>query len=308
MIGIIILNYNTPKETIKCIDSIKEKSDEKYHIYIVDNASTDGSSDKFKKLYSNNTNISIIISSTNLGYSGGNNLGICQALKDKVDYILIVNSDVVFDNDVPHILKEALCKNVSIVGPRVIKTDGSDGQQLIHTYNFKYAVIDRQPFHSITKALKIPNLHIKPKDTNMIFYGMVIGACFLIKSDIIRDKMGGKLFDDNVFLYSEERILSIRLSKMNLEVMYCPSAVIHHMEGKSTGGSNPFADYHRYASDYYCIVKYGNLNNIQKEIIRFMRLFNFNLKALTNKEYKERYKMLKIKFSEIDKGYYKINY
>ena len=213
-----------------------------------------------------------------------------------------------FDNDVPHILKKAFCENIAIVGPRVIRTDGSDGQQLIHTYNFKYALIDRQPFHTITKTFNIPNLHIKPKDTNMIFFGMVIGACFMIKSDIIREKMRGKLFDDNVFLYSEERILSIRLSKMNLKVMYCPSAVIHHLEGKSTGGSNPFADYHRYASDYYCVVKYAGVNNVQKAILRYMRLLNFKLKAVNNKEYKKRYKMLKTKFDEIDKGYYQINY
>ena len=70
MIGIIILNYNTPRDTIKCIDSIKEKSNENYHIYLVDNASTDGSSLEFIRLYENDNKISIISSSSNLGYSG----------------------------------------------------------------------------------------------------------------------------------------------------------------------------------------------------------------------------------------------
>lgn len=305
MIGIIILNYNTPRETDNCITSIRENTKSVYRIYLVDNKSSDECRNDLVDRYSKSDDVKLILSDSNLGYSGGNNLGTVEAIKDGAERLLIVNSDVVFNNDVATILESCIKKDVAIAGPQVRRSDETNGQLMMHTYSFKYAVADRQPFAWLASHLGIRNAYISAGDKDLIFDGMVSGCCFMADSAITEE---GKLFDDNTFLYSEERIMGLRLKKRHLKVEYCPEAKIHHLEGKSTGGGNPFADYHRYASDYYCLVKYGNLNTLQKGIIKSLRLFNFKIKSLKDKSYRDRYNQLKRKYREIDHGDYKITY
>lgn len=304
MIGIIVLNYNTPDETHDCITSIRENTKSVYKIYLVDNKSSDECRNDLVTHYSNSDDVKLIFSERNLGYSGGNNLGTVEAIKDGADRLLIVNSDVIFNNDVATILASCIKNDVAIAGPQVRRSDETNGQLMMHTYSFKYAVADRQPFAWLASHFNINDAYINAGNKDLIFDGMVSGCCFIADAVIT---VGGKLFDDNTFLYSEERIMGLRLKKRNLKVEYCPEAKIHHLEGKSTGGSNPFADYHRYASDYYCLARYGDLTILQKRIIKCLRLFNFKIKSLKDKSYRDRYKQLKRKYKEIDHGNYKIS-
>lgn len=305
MVGIIILNYNTYEDTVNCINSIKKTTTDPYKIYLIDNASTADCTNKISEKYINDKNVQLILSQTNLGYSGGNNLGILAAKKDGVEYYLIVNSDVTFDNNVVRILKDKIKNDIKVAAPQIIKTDETNGQWLIHTYDFKFGVMDRMPFHLIAKKFNICNIHIQAGKDEMIFQGMSSGACFMTTAEVFTN---GVLFDDNVFLYSEERILSIVMKERAYKSIYAPEAVVHHFEGKSTGRVNAFADYHRYASDYYCLVRYGNLNWIQRKVIRFLRLINFKIKSIINKEYIEKYRKLKEKYDQIEEGNYKISF
>lgn len=305
MIGIIVLNYNTSEETQNCIASIRKNTKSDYKIYLVDNRSSDECRKKIFCSYHSSEDIKLIFSDRNLGYSGGNNLGTVEAIKDGADKLLIVNSDVVFNNDVATILASCIKNDVAIAGPQVRRSDETNGQLMMHTYSFKYAIADRQPFAWFASHLNINNAYINAGDKDLIFDGMVSGCCFIADAVIT---VGGKLFDDNTFLYSEERIMGLRLKKRRLKVEYCPEAKIHHLEGKSTGGSNPFSDYHRYASDYYCLVRYGNLTALQRIMLKYLRLFNFKIKSLKDNSYKDRYYQLIKKYNEIDHGNYKITF
>ena len=146
---------------------------------------------------------------------------------------------------------------------------------------------------------------IKPeKDKIKKFYGMVSGCCFLIDAEVFRKI---KYFDENVFLYSEERILSIKLRQIKKKVCYNPAAVVIHKEGQSTKkAGNAFADYHRYTSDYYTVSRYCKTNKWQIYLLRKLRELNFYLKSIHDKSYLPYYKKLKVKFDEIDHHKYKI--
>ena len=88
-VSIVIVNYNTLKLTKACIDSVIEKtSGLEYEIILVDNASSDGSSDVFK----NDERIIFIEASDNIGFGKANNLGVKHA---KGDYLFFLNSDVI---------------------------------------------------------------------------------------------------------------------------------------------------------------------------------------------------------------------
>ena len=94
--AIIILNYNTFDDTVCCIESIRKyTTNDVYKIYIVDNNSLDKSGDKLAQKYEKDDEISVIISDVNLGFSGGNNIGIKSALNDGFEYVYLLNSDII---------------------------------------------------------------------------------------------------------------------------------------------------------------------------------------------------------------------
>ena len=93
---IIILNWNGWKDTIECLDSIKKLTYINYSIIICDNASSDESKNKINEWLKNNVNIdaTLIVNKTNLGFAGGNNVGIKEALKQMdCKYVWILNND-----------------------------------------------------------------------------------------------------------------------------------------------------------------------------------------------------------------------
>lgn len=303
MVGIIIVNYNTYHELLQCVDSIKETCKTKYKIYIVDNGSDKKIQDRLLRQWKQREEIEVLVSDENLGYSAGNNIGIKKAVKDGARYIAIVNSDIVFQNDVISIMLKNINKEVAVVGPRVYNLAGEDGQQLIVTYNYFYALLDRVPFYYLKKFFSIGM--VKPEQNRIQkYYGMVSGCCFLIDAEVFK-RIG--YFDENVFLYSEERILSIKLRQIHRKVCYNPRAVVVHREGQSTKKKgNAFADYHRYASDYYTVRRYCKYNNWEIWLFRKVRELNFYLKSVKNTSYLPYYKKLKSKFDEIDHRRYKI--
>lgn len=302
--GIVIVNYNTFTELIECVESIHNKVSEKYKIYIVENGSRPEIQKKIISTFSKYKDVEVLVSDINLGYSGGNNLGIKKAVEDGTEYILIVNSDVEFNNDVIHYLKEDLVNDVAVAGPHIINLSGKEGQQLIRTYSTMSAFLDRMPFYYLKKYLHLYLLDSAKIHEPFDFFGMVQGSCFIIKAKTFKD-LG--YFDENVFLYSEERILSIKLKEQRIKTCYDPRAEILHKEGKSTKKTgNPFADYHRYVSDYYTIKKYCPNSRIGNKLVKWLRIINFRLKAKRDKDYQWYYLKMLEKFEDIDSGNYKI--
>ena len=87
-VSIIIINYNTFSLTCKCIESLyKYNNGFSYEIILVDNASSECDAKIFSEKF---PNINLVISEKNLGFAGGNNLGIKHATGN---FILLLNSD-----------------------------------------------------------------------------------------------------------------------------------------------------------------------------------------------------------------------
>ena len=94
-LSIVILSYNTKNLTLSCLSTLQELykgelENETLEVLVVDNASTDGSYEALVKFAQAKKGLSIIKSTKNLGFGGGNNMG---AKKAKGRYILFLNSD-----------------------------------------------------------------------------------------------------------------------------------------------------------------------------------------------------------------------
>ena len=93
LISIVVLNYNAGDLLLNCVESLKKSLYQNFEILIVDNISSDGSQTRCKKKF---PDIKLIQNEKNLGYCGGNNIGIREA---KGDFIVILNPDTVVDTD-----------------------------------------------------------------------------------------------------------------------------------------------------------------------------------------------------------------
>lgn len=89
-VSIITINYNGLKDTVEMIESLAIHETYLHEIIIIDNASTDPL--EHKLLQSKFPDIQVIRSEKNIGFAGGNNLGISQA---KGEYLLFLNNDTI---------------------------------------------------------------------------------------------------------------------------------------------------------------------------------------------------------------------
>ncbi len=290
MLGIIVLNFNNPNETINCINSIQISSLIKYKIYIVDNSEDLNSFNQLNSTYKSNSIIKIIKSENN-GYSAGNNLGIKMAIKEFCDLLLIVNPDVEFYKNSIDLLVSYINSDetVAVVGPSVFNTDLTLQNNAKRILTFKRYISNKKLFKKFLyrtyKDYRVANC--SNSNLGVIkFEGMVSGCCFLIKSNVF-EKIG--LFDENSFLFYEEDIIGIKLNRLGLKTaVLCSSKVIH--KGGSATGNKPsaFVDFHRFRSGFYVLKKYVKLNFFQSLVVIIIDFGIYLFRSFLNSNYNKR--------------------
>src|SRR5215470_14085112 len=90
LVAVVVLNWNGCNETLACLESLIKLSYPPCDLIVVDNGSTDNSVAAVRSKY---PNVEVIQTGKNLGYAGGNNVGIRRALEKGAQYILILNND-----------------------------------------------------------------------------------------------------------------------------------------------------------------------------------------------------------------------
>ncbi len=120
-VSITFVNWNGKKYTFDLIESLKKISYKNYDIIVVDNDSTDGTQEEFRKKYSKFKNITLIENKKNLGLAEGTNVGIREGLKRKSDYILVMNNDMYVQKDFLDVLVKSMGGHpeVSVAGPKI---------------------------------------------------------------------------------------------------------------------------------------------------------------------------------------------
>lgn len=228
-IAIIILNYNQIKVTREFLDSCKSLEYSNYKIVMVDNASNDDPTDLIKENY---PDVKIVRNSENLGFTGGNNVGI-QSID--ADYYFIVNNDT---EVTPKLLNELLIPfeqdpKIGMVSPKI---KYFEKPELIQYAGYSQI----NPFTGRNKALGGKEVdsgqHNTPGYTNYAH-----GAAMLVKKELI-EKVGA--FSDIFFIYYEELDWSARAVRGGYSIYYQPSAVIYHKESITMGKESAMKAYY----------------------------------------------------------------
>lgn len=285
MVAVIVLNYKTKEETVKCVESIiAHTQDIEYEVFIVDNDSKDGSYEFLADKYEKNHKVMVFKTKKNEGYSAGNNY-ICKQLDtEKYDRICIVNSDVIFNNNALKLMSENISKDVAVTGPSVHDYNGNETQLLRKTYDFMLYMCSKKPLYYLrNRSNRFATEYPYTKD-KFEFYGMLSGCCFMIDSKIFK-RIG--YFDENVFLYCEEWIIAYKLQKMHKKVGYIPEASVTHYNGKSTSkGGKGFQSLYLYISAFYYLRYYVKINIFERIYVYLQNTSVFILRSIADKTYR----------------------
>ena len=231
-VAVIIVNYNGIEDTREAIESVL-KQQVKTQIIVVDNASEGYEAEKLEKEY---PKIKVIGSKNNLGFAGGNNLGIDYALEKGYEYILLLNNDTVIHKDmIRYLLSEAGENIVSVPAMYFFSDPGilwyGGGSINKWTGNVSHLVL--------TKKQKC---------------SFATGCCMLIHKNIL--ERVGKM-DENYFMYCEDIDYSVRLNQAGIKIQYVPEAKLWHKVGKASGGNeSAFSLYYVSRNRFACIKKF----------------------------------------------------
>ncbi|MCR4675244.1 MAG: glycosyltransferase family 2 protein, partial [Lachnospiraceae bacterium] len=253
MIGIVILNYRSWDLSLRCIESIQKfPPEEAYQIYLVDNDSPNQPEFSLDEVIEKHS-ITYIQTEKNLGYSGGNNVGIKAALDNNCDAILYTNNDIVFEENSIQELRNRLddSKKIGITCPKIKDENGQvQKRHMMH----ELTMVDK---YRITTKL---NLIFRKAYNN--YYGINLtyeepfypfaaqGSCVMMSRKCALDVTP---FDEVPFLYEEELILGHQMIEKGYKELYCPSAIVQHLHGGSTKHVKAFAFAHMVRSEiYYC--------------------------------------------------------
>lgn len=246
---VVIINYRTPDLTIDCINSIYPQIDpDKDAIVIVDNFSGDDSIEII------NHNIkkcglggytTIIQAPQNNGFSYGNNIGI-KAID--ADFYLLTNSDTIFcPKSINELLYASENYTSAIIGPRL---EFPNGESQVSCFRFISPVaelINSAQTGIITRYLMKYNVPL-PVSSTSCAPDWISFACVLIPK-IIFDRIG--LMDEGYFMYYEDIDFCQRSRRAGFDIMYCPSAHVVHLQGKSSDVNEKIIKKKRLPGFYY---------------------------------------------------------
>ena len=212
-ISIIIVSFNTADLTVACLESVLASKQVVTEVFVVDNASKDGSASVVREKF---PAVHLIANMDNRGFGAANN----QALRECTGkYVVFLNPDTTVES---YTLKTMIAfmdchPEIGLAGPMVLNPDGSRQD----------SVSLRYPGHRYGAA----DLGALPGDI-----ACVLGACQIASRKLLQE-IGG--FDEDFFLYGEDQDLCLRIRKRGLGIGFIPDAVIMHHGGKSERETPP---------------------------------------------------------------------
>jgi len=231
--GIVILNYMNYTETFNCVDSALQQEDISFEIVIVDNGSTNESSQELKKKYRSNKLVHLLRTGKNYGFAKGNNIGIKYAKERlKADFILVTNSDTEFlQKDYLKRLIANYRNGIGVISSRIVQKSG-----LVQEKYYAYVYFPETLFF----YLWILSEHCGSQKLSERIYRVLKkydrveiphGSCFMLTPSFFRHYSG---LYSRTFLYSEEVLLYLYCMDAKLSQVKAEEAVILHKGKRSS--------------------------------------------------------------------------
>lgn len=222
-IAVILVNWNGYVHTLQCINSLRQVQHKGLEIIIIDNGSEAGEVSLLRDL----AGITLLEQSQNLGFTGGNNVGIKYAINKGLDAIMLLNNDTTVTPDFLFpLLNELNRQQVAAVQPKIHTMQSANTiWNAGGTFNFftgKARTIgegqfDRGQFDELKEV------------------DWITGCCLFAKRQVF-EEVG--LLDDNFFALCEDVDWSLRAKRKGYQLVYQPASKIFHFEGATAKTTN----------------------------------------------------------------------
>lgn len=235
-VSIIIVNYKTYDLTCNCINSILTHSvGFDFEIILIENGTNEFDNERVKHW---GDAVTLIVSEKNLGFAGGNNLGIQSATGN---YILLLNSDTYLQDNAINTTLQYLKNHpkAGVVSARLIYPDGRAQSVAQRFPSVKYQLIELLRLQKLMSKSKAGHTLLGSffdyKDS--VKADWVWGAYFMFPSTILKE-LPNHLLDDSYFMYYEDMQWCMDISKLGYEIHFCADAEVVHLLGASSANKN----------------------------------------------------------------------
>lgn len=231
-IGIVICNYNKKNDALACIRSILESKFQDYDIYVVDNASTDGSAEAIRNAYGEQ--VTLLVNQENLGGSGGFNTGLRAAFQKGYPYLMCVDNDALLDeNAVGNLL--AFLQEHPETGIAAAKIYHREAPDYVQQFGQK---IDFENFCTDVTYLNAYEDGSMPE----YVYTDAVAACALMIRRSVIEKIG--FMPEENFLYWDDTEWCYLCNRAGWKVASVGNAMALHAMGAKKELENTFPTYY----------------------------------------------------------------
>ena len=223
---VIVVNYNNTEDTISCLESVKLSSIE-CDVTLIDNGSSEESVSSLRNGLAEFSNVKLIESKDNLGFSGGVNLGLRDDRTERYQHILLLNNDAKVEEDTVEKLIHSLENNPDLGGVNPTIYDGRTGEiWFAGGILYKWAGV-------VGHNRKLPRQKSTELENSKVLQnGYLNGCCVLFRREVF-DRIGE--LDEDLFMYGDDIDLSYRIRDAGWGLGYVPESTTHHWVSASTG-------------------------------------------------------------------------
>lgn len=243
VVTIVVLSWNQSLLTENCVRSLLAVNQPGIQILVVDNNSSDNTVQALKNNFEGQ--ITVIANKENLGFAGGNNVGIRHALDLNADHIMLLNNDTIVERNFLQPMLTTLQSDprIGATTPKIyLMDDGKKGERIWAAGGQVNLWLGQSGSRGIGKI-----------DTGqfdkMEEVGYASGCCILIKRETL-EEVG--LLNEDYFAYYEDVDWSLRARQCGYRIIYVPDSTVWHRVGSSSknrrqpsgeGRQNPFVHY-----------------------------------------------------------------
>lgn len=289
---VVVLNWNGRADTLRCLESLVRIERLRHAVICVDNGSTDGSQQAIRERF---PEVQLIEAGANLGYAGGNNLGIRAALERGADWVVLVNNDATVAPDAIEGFERAARQRprAGILAGKVYFADRPEtiwfaGQRVSELLGYSgrprgYGRRDGARYERVCATDR------------------AVGALMAVSREVL-DTVG--LLDEELFAYVEDVDWALRARRAGFEVVLAPHARAWHSVSASTGGKarSTHTLYYGVRNTIAVLERMRPLGSAATALRRASILASFTLHALTRANRRQALRAVRSGFADARRG------
>ena len=271
---VVLANWNGLTDTLTCLESLMKLKiqNSKLKTIVVDNGSTDDSVATIRKKF---RDVKIVENGKNLGFTGGNNVGIRLALKNGADFVWLLNNDTVVEkNSLTSLIDACSERTVGVVGSKIYFAPGRE------YHKERYGHIDRgRVLWYAGGIIDWNNMYASHRGVDEVDKGQydavaetsfVTGCSMMVKKEVF-EKIG--FLDEKFFAYLEDLDFCLRAKQTGYTLLYEPQSILWHKNAGSSGVGSKLHQYYMTRNRLLVGMRYGPVRTklaLAREAMRFM--------------------------------------